>query len=233
MAGRSPFNGFSKKSVKFFRDLKKNNRKEWFDANREVYQEQVIEPARLFISEMGRKLKRIAPGINADPRVNKSLFRINRDIRFSKDKSPYKTNFGIWFWEGAGKRMERSGFYFHLEPPELMLGTGIYRFPRDLLPRFREAVVDPKLGPKLRQAVAKVQKAGEYNLGGQHYKRVPRGYEPEHRNAEYLKFNGLWAGVTTKIPEQFYSSELTDFCYQEYKAMAPLHRWLNSMLDFS
>lgn len=231
MAKGAPFEGFNKKSLKFFRDLKKNNNKAWFDANRNIYQEEVIEPARLFISAMGSKLKRLAPDINADPRVNKSIFRINRDIRFSKDKIPYKTNFGIWFWEGAGKRMERSGFYFHLDPPNLMLGTGIYCFPKTLLTRYRDAVVAPKSATRLRQALSKVQRAGAYNLGGGHYKRVPRGYDPDHENAEYLKHNGLWAGITAKIPEQFYSSELLDYCYHEYKAMAPLHRWLNSILD--
>jgi len=79
---------------------------------------------------MGEKLRPLCPGINAIPKVNKSLFRINRDTRFAKDKSPYKTNLGILFWEGQGKRMESSGFYFHLEENLLMIGCGMYKFPK-------------------------------------------------------------------------------------------------------
>ena len=117
------FAGFPKQALTFFRDLSQNNTKMWFDRHREVYEQQVLVPARDFIMAMGDKLKKIAPGVQADPRVNKSLFRLNRDIRFSHDKTPYKTHLGIWFWEGARPRMECSGFYFHLEPDKVMLGS--------------------------------------------------------------------------------------------------------------
>ena len=83
-----------------------------------------MTPARLFVGEMGARLKKLSPGVQADPRVDKSIFRIFRDTRFSRDKTPYKTHLGIWFWEGDGPRMECSGFYFHLDPPKLMNGSG-------------------------------------------------------------------------------------------------------------
>lgn len=86
----------------------------------------------LFLA-MGDKLKAISPGIHAIPKVNQSLFRLNRDTRFSKDKTPYKTNLGIWFWEGERKRMECSGFYFYLGEGNLMLGTGIHVFSKGIV----------------------------------------------------------------------------------------------------
>lgn len=123
-------------------DLARNNNTAWFAAHKADYDEYVLRPARLFIMEMGDRLHTIAPGINADPRVNRSIFRIYRDTRFSRDKIPYKTHLGIWFWEGVAPRMECSGFYFHLEPGHLTLGSGMYRFPEGLLDKFREYATD-------------------------------------------------------------------------------------------
>jgi len=125
MAEKKGFNGFSGRTVEFFKELAVNNNKVWFEEHRQDYETYVLKPARSFIEGMGQLLSSVSPGVHADARVNKSLFRINRDTRFSKDKSPYKTHLGIWFWEGDGPRMECSGYYFHLEPHKLMLAAGI------------------------------------------------------------------------------------------------------------
>ena len=219
------FQGFSKKTAKFFRDLSKNNNKVWFQENKDLYQNEVQDPSREFVADMGSLLQTVSRGVVADPRVNKSLFRINRDTRFSKDKSPYKTHMGLWWWEGFGPRMDCSGFYFQLEPPKIMLGVGMYRLPRDLLPAFRDSVAHQRYGPALAKAVNQVEAAG-YRVGGEHYKRVPRGFDPDHPRAELLKYNGLWAAIETKIPPEFYSAELADWCLPHYQAMLPLHKWL-------
>jgi uncharacterized protein (TIGR02453 family) len=105
------FNGFPKAYFSFFNNLKKNNSKQWFEKHRGEYDEFVMNPAREFVAGMGEKLRKIAPEVRAIPKINKSLFKINRDVRFSKDKSPYKTYMGIWLWDGDRKRMECSGFY--------------------------------------------------------------------------------------------------------------------------
>ncbi len=223
------FSGFPKKCVKFYRDLAKNNNKTWFEAHKGDFEEQVMDPARRFVAEMGRKLKKLSPRVQADPRVNRSIFRIYRDTRFSKDKTPYKTHLGVWLWEGDGKRMECSGYYFHLEPPNLMLAAGIYIFPKTLLDEYRDSVVDPRHGPALVRAAGKVTRSGPYTLGGKSYKRTPRGYDPKHRRAEFLLYGGLWAGVETKIPQDLYSPEILDYCFEHYKAMLPLHKWLRAM----
>lgn len=222
----SGFNGFTKQTVQFWQELKKNNKKTWFDQHRELYDEHVVAPAREFVAAMGARLKKIAPDIQAIPQVNKSLFRVNRDTRFSKDKSPYKTHMGLWMWEGLGKRMESSGFYFHLEPPGVMLGVGLHIFPKNLLDVYRSAVDDGKTGAALTRIIGKIESTGEYGVGGEHYKRVPRGFDPDHKRGDLLRYNGLAAAIHQKIPKELYSAALVDWYFERYQVMAPLHRWL-------
>jgi uncharacterized protein (TIGR02453 family) len=223
------FSGFTKDTVRFLNGLRRNNNRDWFARNRETYEKRVMEPAKAFVAAMGAKLRTVVPGIIAVPAVNKSIFRINRDTRFSLDPSPYKTNLGLYFWEGTKSRMESPGFYFHLEPPDLFLGSGLYMMPDNLMVKFRRAVVDPKLGKELQAILAALAKRNVYEIGGRHYKRVPAGYDPGHPNAELLKHNGLYAGCELKIPEELFSARLVDFCFDRYEALAPLHRWLVRM----
>ena len=220
------FNGFPPETVTFFTQLKEDNNKPWFDAHKPDYQKYVMEPTQEFIEEMGLKLKQLSPGIHAEPRVNKSIFRIYRDTRFSPDKAPYKTHLAIWMWEGEGAKFESSGYYLHLEPPNLMLGVGIHTFSKDLLQAYRDAVVDPVSGPALVKAIQEVSRKKGYNIGGKHYKRVPRGYDPDHENVELLLYNGLTAGKEEPIPDEFYSEALIDYCYQKYVDMYPIEQWL-------
>lgn len=234
MSQTASFSGFSEETLSFYRGLTTHNTKEWFDEHKKDFENFVMEPARAFVVDMGSRLRTIAPGIISDPRVNKSLFRINRDTRFSKDKTPYKTHLAVWFWEGAGKRMECSGFYFHLEPNRLMLGAGIYMFEKPALEEYRRSVVHPVHGPKLVEAIdaleGEVQGSGGCGLyQGEQYKRVPRGYDPDHERADLLLNKGLVAGDDGKIPPELYSSALLDYCMMRYEKMLPLHRWLVEM----
>jgi len=225
------FSGFPRECPRFFAELAANNHKTWFEEHRRNYEHNVEAPAREFVLALGRRLKQIAPKIQADPRVNKSIFRLYRDTRFSKDKTPYKTHLGLWFWEGTRPRMECSGFYFHLEPPDLMLGAGLYRFPKPMLEVWRQSVVDPKHGPALVKALDRAAKGGDLYFGGKHYKKTPRGFDPDHKNAELLLYDGFYVGWETKIPDEFYSPELVDFCFRRYETMLPVHRWLAAMTE--
>jgi len=220
------FNGFSKATVDFFKGLKTNNTREWFEAHRLIYESEVMAPAKAFVTAMGTRLKELVPRLNAIPKINKSIFRLNRDTRFSADPTPYKTNLGIYFWEGGASRMEGAGFYFHLEPPRLMLGGGAYMFSDKQLPRYRRAVVDRKFGPELTKIVAELSRLAGWEIGGKHYKRVPAGFDPSHPNAALLLHNGLYGGIEMNIPKEFYSGRLIDYCLERYAALVPLHRWL-------
>ena len=225
------FQGFSPQTVDFYVELIRNNDRTWFESNKSRFEKHVLAPARAFVVDMGQRLQDIAPEIHADPRVNKSLFRIQRDIRFSRDKSPYKTHLGIWMWEGEGPRMEHSGFYFHLEPPNLMLGAGMREFPKPVLEAYRSAVVDRKWGTALTDAIETATSKAFYTIGGRHYKRVPRGFEPNHPNAELLLHKGLTVRTESPIPPEFYSRKLLDYCFAGFTEMKPVHQWLVRLLE--
>lgn len=226
MSDANAFTGFSKETVRFFTALRKNNNRDWFAANKGTYERRVIGPAKLFVTAMGERLRAIAPGIVAVPAVNKSIFRIYRDTRFSLDPAPYKTNLGIYFWDGARSRMESAGFYVGLEPPEIMLGGGLYVIPDNLLGRYRQAVVDPKKGAELGRIVAALRAVPGCAVEGTHYKRVPAGFDAGHPNADLLKHKGLYAGFEMKVPDAFYSADFVDFCFERFAPVVPLHRWL-------
>lgn len=225
MTASLKFEGFPKAGVKFFNDLARNNNKPWFEAHRGDYENNVLAPAQQFVIAMGKRLQKLSPKVNADPRVNRSLFRLNRDTRFSKDKTPYKTHMGVMFWEGSRPRMECSCYYFHLEPPKILIGAGIYMFSPELLETYRAACVQSKHGPALAKIVKQLTKQG-YHVGEKFYKKVPRGFDPGHPNAELLLHNGLHAALEIKIPAAFYGAKLLDFCFAHYKKMSPLHKWL-------
>jgi uncharacterized protein (TIGR02453 family) len=219
------FNGFFKETLYFFKRLKEHNNKPWFDQNREVYEDYVLGPARSFVVALGEKLKELSPMINADPRTNKSLFRINRDVRFSKDKSPYKTHMGIVFWDGDLPRMESSVFYFHLEPDRVMLGAGIYKFTRPQLEEYRNSAVHTRYGKELRSIYENLSGKG-FEFGGKNYKKIPRGFDSKHENADFLLYEGIHVGKDYKIPEEFYSRDFIDFCFEPFRVMDPIHKWL-------
>lgn len=226
MAETDAFGGFSKDTFKFLKDLERNNRKEWFEENREIFEDKVFQPSLSFISGMGERLRSIAPGIVAIPKTDKSIFRIYKDVRFSKDKTPYKTHIGIFFWEGKRKKLENPGFYLQLNKSSIYVAGGLYIFPKDLLKPYRDAVVDPKKGKELRNIIKKITKNGLYKVGDTHYKRVPRGYDPEHPNAELLLYNGIHALCEIQLPKEIYSADFLDYCYKIFKDYAPLHYWL-------
>lgn len=225
-ASAQQFTGFTKETVNFFKGLKKNNNREWFERHRPVYEAHVMGPAKAFVAAMGERLRPLVPGINAIPKINKSIFRLNRDTRFSMDPSPYKTNLGIYFWEGGGSRLEGTGFYFHLEPPHLMLGAGSYMFSDKQIVRYRRAVVDPELGRELTRIIAAISDRQGWEIGGRHYKRLPAGFDPAHPIASLLLHNGLYASRETEIPEEFFSGRLLDYCRDGYAPFIPLHKWL-------
>ena len=129
-------------------------------------------------------------------------------------------------WEGDGAKFKSSGYYFHLEPPNILLGVGIHIFSRELLKVYRDAVLDLDLGSALLKAIHDVSAKKGYDLGGKHYKRVPRGCAPEHPNAELLLYKGLTTGIEEPIPEELYSHALLDYCYQRYVGLYPIQHWL-------
>src|SRR5690606_19091043 len=165
---------FSAQTLAFLKGLSANNNKAWFDAHRADYEAHYIAPAKEFVSALGPALQQLSPGLQAEPRVNGSIFRINRDVRFSKDKTPYKDHLDLWFWEGESRSFACSGLFFRLQAKQLILGAGMHRFDKPWLERYRAAVLDEDKGKALTALLKKAEKAG-YAVGGDNLKKVPRG----------------------------------------------------------
>ena len=223
------FTGFSKETLDFFSRLKKNNTKKWFEANRSIFDKYVMAESELFVLALGERLREFAPEINAIPKTDKSIFRIYRDVRFSKEKHPYKTHLAILFWEGNRKKTECPGFYFHLEPNRLFLAAGVHIFTPDLLAIYRDAVVDKKQGLDLEKALKKINANKKYQLGWEKYKKIPRGYDADHPRAALLRMGGLGFSFETSNLNPILSPKAVDFCYNVYKDFSPLHIWLRTI----
>jgi len=226
MADKNSFGGFSKKTFKFFKDLENNNTRDWFEESRGVFEEHVMNPAQEYVMQMGELLKPVCPNIVANPKVDKSIFRIYRDVRFSKDKTPYKTHIGIFLWEGPRKKLGNPGFYLQLDKSKILIAGGLYQLPSELLKPYRDAVSDPENGAQVSKILKKILKNPSYTLGGAHYKRVPRGYDPENPNSDLLLHKGLFVYHEGTIPKDAYSSEFLKYSLGVFKDILPLHIWL-------
>lgn len=222
------FQGFGSGAQQFFKELSSHNDKQWFTANKTRYETEVLEPAALFVLALGARLQTSYPEINFGTQRNGSgsIMRINRDIRFSNDKRPYKENLGLVFWIGEGKKVELPCFYFHLDAEHIFFYGGQHMFPKDVLQRYREAVDDTSRGTKLTTILATLEKIGLPVIEEPAYKRVPRGYASDHPRASLLRLGGV--GVSSVISEQdATSAELIDLCTEYARKMQPLIEWLH------
>ncbi len=180
---------FSPGFFKFLRNLARNNNREWFQKNKPRYEKFVLEPSLRFIQDAGDELKAISPYLVADPRpFGGSLFRIYRDIRFSKDKSPYKTNVAMMFWHRrGGKKARTAGLYLHLAPGHSFAGAGIWHPDPPSLNKVRRAIVSrPEAWREVRESGLKVE--------GESLKRPPPGFDRNHPFVEDLKLKDITAG---------------------------------------
>jgi len=216
---------FPKRTTAYLNKLAKHNNREWFEANRNLYNSDFLEPCIQFILEMGDKLQDIDPDIVAIPKVDKSIFRLHRDVRFSKDKTPYKANAGLYFWNSKVKKMEASGFYFHLEPKLFGVGLGIYMFPPHLLKKYREIVSNPSAAKELHQIVRALEKKG-FSIGGKKYKKTPKGYDPNTQYPGYLLFDGIYAWFESDNLKIISDGKVVNTIFKIFKDMLPLHKWL-------
>lgn len=177
---------FSPALFAFLRDLKKNNDRAWFADNQARYESAVREPALAFIGAFGPHLQRISPHFRADARkVGGSLFRIHRDTRFGKDKTPYKTNTGMHFRHEAGKDAHAPGFYVHLEPGGCFVGVGIWRPDSGATRAIREAIVEKTAAWK--KATRQKKFSDTLRLDGDSLKRPPSGVDADHPFIDDIK----------------------------------------------
>ena len=231
MAG---FEGFRPAAFRFLRDLARNNQKAWFEANRDVYEREVRDPMRRFVEAVDTRLASIAPEIVGDPR--RSMFRIHRDVRFSRNKAPYKTNAGAWFYHrNAGRKVGTdgegggAGFYFHIDPSTCFMAGGIWMPARPALLGIREAIAEhPAALPRLTGTPVFRRHFDELSPAAK-LRRVPRDFPADHPAGEWLKLQSFTARAMIER-DVVTSPRLVDHLCRDFERLVPLVRWLNRAL---
>ena len=211
---------FSREFFKFLRDLAANNNREWFLKNKPRYERVVLQPSVWFVKAAGLRLGEISRYLVADPRpFGGSLFRIYRDTRFSKDKSPYKTNVAMEFWhKREGKKVQTPGLYLHLAPRKSFAGGGIWHPDPVTLNKVRKAIASkPEEWRRVRESGLKVE--------GESLKRLPKGFGENHPFIEDLKLKDFTTGFHFRDSQVTGPGFLEDYI-QAGKKLDPLNRFL-------
>ena len=225
------FQGFPKKSVSFLKNLNKNNSREWFEAHRADYDAYFVEPAMQLIEALAPVAASLDPPHQAVPKVNKSLRRIHRDTRFSKDKTPYNTHMHIVLWTG-GHPNRSAGTHLVLSHDHFGYGAGHWAFSGDGLERYRAAVQDGKARSELEAALGAAEKTGCIP-GDPELQRVPRGFEADGAAAELLRRKGIVAMTRDrpKADDRLFTPDAVDYLSGILRALSPLNRWINRYVE--
>jgi len=211
---------FSDATFDFLRMLSQNNNRDWFNAHKSDYETQVREPARAFIRAMQPELARFAPRFVADDRkLGGSLMRIYRDIRYSRNKLPYKTNIGIQFRHERGKDVHAPGFYLHIEAHEAFVGTGIWHPDGETVKKIRTYIDTHPT--RWQEALRDKPFTQVFHMGGDSLKRPPRGYAIDHPLIEELKRKDFIA-IAPLLPELILEDDLVGFIGGYFERAIPL-----------
>jgi uncharacterized protein (TIGR02453 family) len=222
-----PFEGFPREGLSFMGRLKRNNNRQWFEKHKDEYESTVKLPMQSLIAALRPHFERFAPEFDINPK--RSLFRIYRDVRFSKDKTPYKTHVAAHFvLRGKPKGVEGSGYYLHIEPGEIFLGGGIYMPDNDQLKKIRRALADQ---PDQFLSIVQNQRFKKFfgKLDGNKLQRAPKGYEPDHPMIEWLKYKQFFVGAEWAESKCLKIKFLSDI-EAVFEAATPLVRFLNEAM---
>lgn len=215
---------FSQDTMAYLEALAANNNRDWFNENKQRYEQHVREPALSFIEAVGERLPEFSPHFRADARkMGGSLMRVYRDSRFSKDKTPYKTNIGIQFRHEAGKDVHAPGYYMHISPSECFIGAGIWHPSADALLKIRRYIADE---PDLWLAARDDEAFNRwFYLDGDSLKTAPRGFDKAHPLIEDIRRKDF-IGISDIVPVLIEQADMADIACDYFTAAAPLMRFL-------
>jgi uncharacterized protein (TIGR02453 family) len=214
---------FPPEGLRFLKSLKRNNNRDWFAAHKTEYESFVRTPMIELVESLATEFARFAPDILSTPKA--SLYRIHRDTRFSQDKRPYKTHVAAVFSSKSLSKHEGAGFYFHIAPDELLLGGGLYMpEPEDL--RVIRMTVAGEYAAFRKIVEARSFKRLFGDVRGERLVRVPRGFNPEHPAANYLRLKQFLASRTLP-PASASTSRFFSILVETFEALGPLIRFLN------
>ncbi len=211
---KNRYSRFEKRTIKFLRELRENNNREWFKVNKARYDEDVLDVALRFIQSMQQPLADFAPNFTAvATRMGGSLMRVYRDTRFSNNKLPYKTNIGIQFRHERAKDVHSPGYYVHIDPDEVFIGVGMWRPDSEPLRQIRERIAAKS--PQWQRAISTPAFKRHFSLGGESLQRPPRGFDKEHPMIDDIKRKSFIAVRTMSLEDclkpQFQRSVETSF----------------------
>lgn len=217
------------KLFKFLKELKRNNERDWFAENKARYEQDVRDPAVELVRQIEKPLSRTAPMLRAIPKGHGgSVMRIYKDTRFSKDKTPYKTNVGISFRHEADKNIHAPGVYIHLDPDECFIGAGCWRPQSKTLAAIRASIdEDPKVWIRARD---NKPFRTLFDLAGESLKTSPRDYPRDHPMIEDLRRIDFIA-VAPVTQAQMTSDEIVSIVIDHVKKARPLMRFLCNAID--
>ena len=216
------FEGFSAEGLQFLTTLG-SKEKAWFDANRKIYDGEVVAPTKAFVTDLGEVLaQEVSATIVAQPKANGSISPINNDVRFAKDKPPYKDHLLLRFWDGVDKKMAPT-LMVRINEESIGFATGVMFKSVD---RWRELIDDDASGGALVSALAALGKGRDLDVAGQALKKVPKPYAPDHPRADLLRHKGFQARWPEATPKSVNSAAFVDWCARRLEACAPIHHWL-------
>lgn len=215
------FTGFPAGSLAFLRELPSRD-KMWFRANRATYDEEIMAPARAFVTALGEQLQaEISPDIVASPKVNGSIAPINRDLRFSADKTPYKDHLLFRWWEGAEKKMAPT-LYVRLSADDVGFAAGALFD----VGRWRALIDDDGSGGPLADAIAEIGVLKPVEVAGAELKRVPAPYPADHPRGDLLRHKWIQIRWSESVPAAVGSARFVGWCMSRLRLTADIHRWL-------
>ena len=220
------FQGFPPEALSFLRRLKRNNHREWFLKNKPVYEAKVKAPMVELVLALGREMKKFAPEMQTDPA--RAIYRIYRDVRFSPNKTPYKTHVSAIFHPGGRPKHDGAGLYFHVSPSEVEIAGGVYLPERDTLLAIRHHIASH------HRQLRTILEAPEFRRlfgepWGEKLTRAPKGFPPNHPAAELLRYKQLLADVAHPA-DLAETPRLFSTLVECFRAMMPLVRFLNAPL---
>ena len=223
------FDGFSPQTTKFLKQLSRNNNRDWFNDRKSRYEEHVLFPALELVADIEAPLRKVSGCFTAvAKRSGGSIMRIYRDTRFSKDKTPYKTNLGIHFRHEVGKDVHAPGFYFHIDPDDIFFAAGIWHPQTGVLSQIRAQIDEDS--SRWKRVINSKKFKDQFERRGDSLKRPPRGYEATHPLIDDLKLKDHIA-ITPIQPDEILDRSLIDLLCRKMKLSLPYMRFLCDALQ--
>ena len=221
-----PFTGFTEKTIKFLFEIGYNNSREWYEEHKPDYKKDVLRPFQDLVADLGEKMKNIDPEFELRPAVDKTISRIYRDTRFSKDKTPYRNNVWISFKKAVPDWKETPVYFFEIFPEYYHFGMGFFNYPSNLKEKLRESILEnPATFKKAVSFYGKKSTAAQFEIAGETFKRVKDKDVPEDLRKWYER-KGFYLYCRRDLDDLVFGPGLVDFLYKNFLTIKPLYVYL-------